>query len=337
MLIDPVYFTPRLVGAEDEARQGLYRVPDHQRFPAWQLPKKQKLVDSVLNNYPIHAVILNRHFEVVNGLVSEYFTVEDGQTRMTTLQDYLLGRFCTDDEDDHHPNRFFQDLSLEQRQTFLNYQITLEIFAASTENGIADHVIAEIFTRLNSGKPLGDHDKFHARMDTPVVNYVQNRLKRHPDLIVSLKDVGDGRSRRGLGDLIGVVLAIAFREGTVVSGQSCLTTSYEQNYKHLMTQISEAQHTEIISFFRTFLSTRYPHKTRHFKITGLLGVCASCWVRYGVIRPEIFWYADQCAQDPHYQPETFKTLNKGDLRNSQGLAILRRVDKIIQEYTNVHA
>jgi hypothetical protein len=35
-----------------------FRIPEHQRFPNWNKDKKKLLINSILNNYPIHSIIL---------------------------------------------------------------------------------------------------------------------------------------------------------------------------------------------------------------------------------------------------------------------------------------
>ena len=63
-LISEEAFTPRQEG--DAPITTEYRVPDHQRWPAWSLDKKQRLVDSVLKNFPIHAIIGVERRRIIN-------------------------------------------------------------------------------------------------------------------------------------------------------------------------------------------------------------------------------------------------------------------------------
>ena len=90
-LISEEAFTPRQDG--DSAITTYYRVPEHQRFPAWSLPKKQRLVDSVLKNFPIHAIIGVEQRRINGTAIEEWCDIEDGQTRMTYLQDFMLGKY----------------------------------------------------------------------------------------------------------------------------------------------------------------------------------------------------------------------------------------------------
>ena len=70
-----------------------FRIPEHQRFPNWNKNKKKCLIDSVLRNYPIHSIICSKHHEVIDNRVKEYLDIEDGQTRLSILQEYYNGGY----------------------------------------------------------------------------------------------------------------------------------------------------------------------------------------------------------------------------------------------------
>lgn len=338
-LISPEYFTPRGTGDNPAESTTLYRIAPHQRFPSWPLSKKQKLVDSIFRNYPIHAIIAIRHL-IPDGIdVIEFCNIEDGQTRLTALQEFLLNEFpCEDDPDSPETSgKLFKELDSTWQQRFKNYQVTLEIFSG---RGITDDVISDIFNRLNSGKPLGDNDKYHSRMNTPIMQAL-NWIKTHPDLRVDVEKfigpIGTGKTRKGLGDMVGAILAIATRQD-VRGGQACINTSYEQNYKYLSMELSPLQKADIVMFFKAYLdmlrkandtTTAKPKKNLYSKLSGVLGLSVCSWViNNGVICDEIVWYVKKLIQNPKYEPETFRDLTKGDIRNCQGSSVARRLNKI---------
>ncbi len=338
-LISPEYFTPRGNGDTPVEASTLYRIAEHQRFPSWPLSKKQKLVDSIFRNYPIHAIIAIRHL-IPDGIdVIEFCNIEDGQTRMTALQEFLLNEYpCEEDPDSPETSgKLFKELDTVYQQRFKNYQVTLEIFSG---RGITDDVISDIFNRLNSGKPLGDNDKYHSRMNTPIMQLL-SWIKMHPDLRTDIEkyigQIGTGKTRKGLGDIVGVILAIATRHD-VKGGQACINTSYEQNYKYLSMVVNAEQKADIVNFFKTYLemlkkandsATSKPKKNLYSKLSGVLGLSVCSWVlNNGVIADEIVWYVKQLIKNPKYEPETFRDLTKGDIRNCQGASVARRLIKI---------
>ena len=333
-IVSPDCFTAR--GTDDTPVESdtMYRIPDHQRFPSWPLAKKQKLVDSVLRNYPIHAIIAIRQLQNSGLDVIEFCDIEDGQTRMTALQEYLMDGFACEQSTDAIGNgRKFSELSSQMQQNFRNYQVTLEVFSGRQ---ITHDEIAEIFNRLNSGKPLGDNDKYHSRMTTPVLRSlteIKTNAVLREDINKFIGPIGSGKTRKGLSDMVGVILAIATNQ------TARITTSYEQNYRYLSTVFTVQQNAVIVEFFNAYFTmlhraideiTARPKKC-YGKLSGVLGLAACSWVENGCIHDAIGWYVNKLIRNPKYEPATFSELTKGDIRNCQGDAVSRRLLKIIQQ------
>jgi hypothetical protein len=337
-IIAPENFTPRGNSDTPQEATTMYRIPEHQRFPSWSLSKKQKLVDSILRNYPIHAFIMVRRVEK-NG-EDEFWNVEDGQTRMTSLQEYLLDGYPTEAGDGPNDGKLFSELDPIMKERFKNYSVAIETFHG---RGITNDVISEIFNRLNSGKPLGSNEKFHSRMNTPILEFF-TELKSHPELRENIEkfigSIGTGKTRKGLSDIIGMILAIATR-GEDSGGQACINTSYEQNYKYLKRVLTTEQKADVIAFLKAYFVMLHqvndsvnakPKKQLYGKLSGVLGLSVCSWVQNGFIRGEIAWYIGKLIHDPKYEPSTFRELAKGDLRNCQGPSVARRLEKIVAQY-----
>lgn len=319
-----------------------FRIPIHQRFPSWPLSKKRKLVDSVLRNYPIHAIIATRQLTNDGLNVIEFCDIEDGQTRMTALQEYYMGEFaCESGPDSIGDGKKFNELSPAMQQNFSNYQVTLEIFSG---RNITHDDIAEIFNRLNSGKPLGDNDKFYSRMKTPVLQRL-DQIKTHTelkaDMFKFIGPIGSSKTRKGLSDMVGAILSIATKTGEC-GGKSCINTSYELNHRYLGIDFTEEQIADIIAFFKSYFTmlrsvvdstTRKPRKI-FGKLSGVLGLSIYSWITTtpSNINPAIKWYTNMLVHDPKYEPNSFRNLTKGDIRNCQGDAVYRRLCKIVEQF-----
>lgn len=334
-IVSEEFFTARGTGETPDDANTMYRIPAHQRFPSWPLAKKQKLVDSVLRNYPIHAIIAIRQLKN-NGLdVVEYCDIEDGQTRMTALQEYLIDGFACD-IDGIGAGRLFSELPQAMQQSFRNYQVTLEVFSGRQ---ITHDEIAEIFNRLNSGKPLGDNDKYHSRLTTSVLSSL-TYIKTHPELRDDFNKfigpIGSGKTRKGLSDMVGAILAVGMNQ------TARITTSYEQNYRYLGEVFSADQTATIIAFFKAYFVMLHlsvdgvtaRHKKCYGKLSGVLGLAICAWIRNGegYIPTAIGWYVSKTLHNPKYVPATFSELNKGDLRNCQGDSVARRLTKVCEQF-----
>lgn len=160
------------------------RIPEHQRFYVWGDNRKSPLIDSVMENCPLPLMVFTQH--ILGGRVVWF--VQDGQQRLMTLQKFILGEFKWN-------NKTFDELSSEERRLFLSYKINCEIIDEPTPDQIAD-----IFERLNCGKPLTDNDKFYNRRESPVVSFIKNELNKSlnnrmsfykPSLYVAFKNAGD--------------------------------------------------------------------------------------------------------------------------------------------------
>lgn len=341
-LISPEYFIPRGTGDSPVDSTTIYRIPAHQRFPSWPLSRKQKLVDSIFRDYPIHAIIAIRCLDYDGEQIDEYYNIEDGQTRMTVLQEYLLDKFpCEISDYNDISGKRFSELDVVVQQRFKNYQVTLEVFTGRPK--IKPDVVSEIFNRLNSGKPLGDNDKYHSRMTSPIMTLL-SEIKTHPDLRVDIErfigKIGAGKTRKRLGDMVGMMLAVATRKSSH-GGKACINTSYEQNHKYLCMHVSDEKKMDIIDFMKAYFVllhsvndnlTTKPNKNMYGKLSGVLGLSVCSWVNFnGKICDEIKWYVQKLVQNPKYEPSSFKELSKGDVRNCQGQSVARRLDKIIQQ------
>lgn len=126
-----------------------FLIPFHQRWESWSKEAKQKIVDTVFRNYPMGGFVLCEH--VSSSKI--YYDFEDGQSRMTILQEFYNNEFAfkTDDGRDV----FFRDLSPSDQRRFENYKVSFEIMCNAQPEAIC-----EVFERLQGGQPLKDKDHY---------------------------------------------------------------------------------------------------------------------------------------------------------------------------------
>jgi hypothetical protein len=147
-----------------------YSIPDHQRHPSWNIIKMKSLIDSVFCGYTITGIILSQHIR--NGSIM--YDIEDGQTRLSVLQEYY------DDEFEYHGHKF-SDLNDEQKNRFLNYSLSRELLTPAPGNNEFEQDIHNIFERLQQGKPLSNADKYWNRSDTPLVTFANELIEQYKD------------------------------------------------------------------------------------------------------------------------------------------------------------
>lgn len=340
-LISPENFTPRGNKELPAGATTIYRIPEHQRFPSWKLEKKQLLVDSVLRNFPMHTIIGCQKIDTdADGEPIEICNIEDGQSRLTALQEFLLNEYPTENGDGPLDGKYYKEFSPETKERFRTYQVTLEVLSLRGKQ--SEDNIVEIFARLNGGKPITCNDKFHSRMETPVLKFVKVIIN-HEDLQQYFRKyfgpIGKGPSRKALADMVGAVLALT-TSNEDFDGRNCITTSYEKNHKFLTKEPNLKMKNDTVFFFKNYFSMienasgSKPKKSLYCRLSGVFGYAVYSWVTEHQIRPEIEWYLTKLIKSSGYEPSTFKELKKGDKRNLQGGSIARRLEKIIVEYNN---
>lgn len=148
---------------DKERAAGRIYLPEGQRNWAWKnkkgLLKMQKLIDSLMHNYPIPSSIVNE--------VKGRYQVYDGRHRMETIALFRNNKFKWE-------GRFYKDLCETDREKFDNRKIPVTIvYAPRGVEAVSTQQLADIFIRLNSGQALTDSDMLWAYRDTEVMKGVR--------------------------------------------------------------------------------------------------------------------------------------------------------------------
>ena len=222
----PKYFDSTLENRTDSTL--LYRIPEHQRWPQWAKPKLRKLVDSVFKNFTIQCVILSKHYDT-----REYFDFEDGQTRLSVLQDYYNDGFT-------YCGYLFSELTTNQQHRFENYQITIEELSNASDDDIH-----EMFERCQEGSPLKNYDKFWNRKELGAVHFACQLIRSAPwrHEYMGTRDFSS-KKRQRLPDVVGLIIALVCE-----NGQNYITSSFRRLYAQLNTTMD----AEAIQKIHTFL------------------------------------------------------------------------------------
>ena len=330
-LISPDRFDPN----DRVGSQKTYRVPEHQRYPSWSQVNKERLVDSVMANWIIGQITLTKHNEQSG---EEYFNVQDGQTRMGALQEFVMDEFPWN-------GKLYSEMTAEERARFNNYTVQLDIFKKERTMSQTDfnRVICEIFERLNSGKPLTDNDKYWNRSDTPAMQLL-NRLKCSAEFGPNIRkymwpNVGGGKGRSGLNHFIGLIL------GLVNQRAECISTSFMQNGVTLMeTAVDEAGERRVTDFMRwyfglltdVFQFADWSVKRSFGKLSGVCGMIAVDWINSnaGARGRYEMWkrYIELQYSRAHFERRLYSELPNGHARNVTEIAINARITSAVNVY-----
>jgi hypothetical protein len=329
-LISPDDFDPNDRLSSDKK----YRVPDHQRYPSWPQNNKERLVDSVMTNYPIGQITLTKHHQ--DG--EEYFNIQDGQTRMGALQEFVLDKFPWN-------GKLYSELTADERAEFNNYTVHIDIFKKEKTMGQEefDGIICEIFERLNSGKPLTDNDKYWNRKETQAMQLL-NRLKTSSEFGPLIRkymwpNVGGGKGRCGLNNFIGLIL------GLLNARPECISTSFMQNGPILMkTEVDEVGERRVTDFMRwyfgllndVFQFADWSVKRGFGQLSGVCGMIAVDWIKSPAVarRHYDMWkrYIELQCSRANFERRLFADLPAGHARNVIEISINARIDTVISAY-----
>lgn len=336
-IIAPEVFDPnadRTIGSKK------YRVPEHQRWPSWPLHYKVALVDTIFKDYPIGALILSTHTDgtsLGSGVHQQFYDIEDGQTRMAALQDYVLGKYKWND-------KLYSELTHEERAEFNSYSVRVDVIepgVGMTDTDYKAH-IADMYERLNSSKPLSDNDRYHNRQSTQVLQFL-NRLKISTAFGDNIRkycwaSVGEGKTYGNLKEFVGIILSVALMQPT------CITTSYAQNGPILIrTEIGEVEEARVSAFFRwyfTILDSALRYVTRpkriYGKLSGICGLMMCDWIQGGAVggAHDEMWrqYVKIQNSREHFERRIFADLADGAARNTTAVAINTRILTVLAAY-----
>jgi len=249
-----------------ESSKLIYRIPEHQRFPSWKLTKKQLLIDSVIKNYPIHDIMCIKHYEIDGPKVSEYYDIEDGQTRLSVLQEFYSGGFKMED------GRSFEELPHNEQRKFENYEICFHI--TTLEDDDDPNCVHDMFERYQMGEPLKDHDKFWNRKDTPIVKFAVELIKSGVmDKYMGTKNFSS-QNRKKLSDITSLICLIVLWS----KDREYINNTYLSHYKSLDYELTDNDKTKVRQFINYYFEiidlsyTKYDKQKNEKCIYSRLGV-----------------------------------------------------------------
>ena len=131
--------------------------PIFQRRSVWNESAKSYLIDTILRGKPIPKVFIRQKLNVSTKETMR--DVVDGQQRLRTILSYLEdGFFVSPRQNQENGGKYFSQLSEENQQTILTYEISVDLLI-----NMPDDEILDIFSRLNSYSViLNDQEKINA-------------------------------------------------------------------------------------------------------------------------------------------------------------------------------
>lgn len=248
--------------------------PAFQRRSVWGIKDRQKLIDTVVRNYPLPAIFLYRNDE--NGYVK--YSVIDGKQRLETLLGFLghLRGMSFDVRLEVPEMEGLQTVSARtlklnkaHREKLNPHFTTYRIPVIEVAGSLSD--IIEVFVRINStGKPLSPQERRKAKysgsgllveatrlagrlekfwMELGVVSPQQIARMKHvelsAELIVSM-DAGDVINKKAAVDK---VMALGSMTASRLSKASSLVLNANNNIRRMFPELSTTRFKQTVDFY----------------------------------------------------------------------------------------
>jgi len=143
--------------------------PAYQRSRVWTDEQRYSLIESLSQGFPIGLVMLNVIDGVEDDVPVKNYDVVDGQQRIRTIIEYMT---ASEGWAAVHSRREFQPftrLKLAVQQNFYGYKVPIALMLK-----FDDDEINEIYTRLQSGKPLKPGEKLKSMTSASLYSSVKN-------------------------------------------------------------------------------------------------------------------------------------------------------------------
>ncbi len=200
-------------------REELILQPEFQRKLVWNDKHKELFIDTILKGFPFPEIYIAQSGIDLETLQSQQVVV-DGQQRLSSIVNYIEGAIpCK-------TITFFSQLTKEEKENFLNYDIVIRDLKNADAN-----TIKEIFRRINQTKyNLSSIEIHNALYDgefistgKEILNYFDN------ETIPVFNDTDISR----MGDLYYILLLMATYEEGGYYSENSLTEKYIKEYDNV--------------------------------------------------------------------------------------------------------
>ncbi|QDV25315.1 DUF262 domain-containing protein [Aureliella helgolandensis] len=203
-------------------REKLDLEPPYQRRSVWNQSFKDYFIDTVLLGYPTAAIFLYEEFSLSGDVI---YRVVDGKQRLTTLFEFLEGKFPVGEKAQLSSLRgqYWEQLDSDLKKRFWAYEFLVEYLPDTEETKIND-----IFDRINRNvAKLSPQELRHARYDGEFISSAEEMTKwmfaKLPSGFPNLQD----RSKRQMKDVEVVAqLMLCLEEGVKSYSQADLDKAF---------------------------------------------------------------------------------------------------------------
>ena len=322
-----------------------YCIPEHQRLPQWNKENKEKLIETIFFGYPIGTITLSE-YRKEDGNIK--YNIEDGQTRLSVLQNYFDNKFiCC--------GKKFEDLREIQKNSYLSYKIPRIVLRKCDNVTDAEHEcnIHDIFERLQYGKSLSDADKIWNRNDKSIVLFAIELIEKYKtdENYFNNKNFSS-KKRNILPEFTGIICACLYLDD--FSDKHYLT-AYRFQYRFINNKIiTDEDEEKVIKFMDLYLEIiKTAYSCQHDKLKTIVKEtnlnfqkCNKFWgvILQDYLQNEISFNTEKWTDiinitrlSSQFSDTIWNGISKGNRQNTTKKGINTRLKRLNDFYENKNA
>jgi hypothetical protein len=240
----------------------------------WPVSAKSYFIDTILKEFPFPKVYFHERIDKVSK--RPHREIVDGQQRLTTLVEFVDGKFALGKNALNLGGMHFSDLTEDQQNAFYAYTVSVDVIRN------ADRAeILQMFRRMNAYTlPLNAPEKRHSEFFGEFKGWVNNVLDQYGAILINWKVYTSRQVVRMVDAEFVADVALAIEEGIVSTSPKKLIALYKKYddtfdaralmteqmagaFDVILTDLSEVQKTYITkahifhSFFCALLQNRF--------------------------------------------------------------------------------
>jgi hypothetical protein len=187
----------------------------------WPVAARSFLIDTILNGFPLPKLSLYQKTDLrTRKTVKE---IVDGQQRSHAILDFFNDELRVSSRGDFH-GKLYSGLTPEEQQSFLDYQLSVDLFVDATE---AD--IRELFRRVNSyNVPLNPQEKRHSTYQGPFKWFVLQQSNNYAQTFKDLGTFNESQLSRMEDAKFIADICVALEDGLISASERRIDKLYEQ-------------------------------------------------------------------------------------------------------------
>lgn len=187
----------------------------------WPAAARSFLIDTMLSGFPVPKLSLYQKSDLKTRKTLK--EIVDGQQRSHAVLDFFNDELRISSRGEYY-GKTYSSLTPEQQQSFLDYQLSVDLFVDATE---AD--IRELFRRVNSyNVPLNPQEKRHSTYQGPFKWFILGQSSKYAQTFKELGTFNESQLSRMDDSKFIADICVAFKDGLISASENKIDKLYKE-------------------------------------------------------------------------------------------------------------